>query len=224
MLIRRHLQAGMRHDTSPSVPLDEPHRALLCVLEQGHNLSLVGPAGVGKTRLLREIGQVPERQLEGLPVLLYLDCQDLQEATEQQLFTAMAEAVCRSRPVPAPGDNPAGSRLDHHAYARLVSMLDTCAQRGLRVCYLLDHFQALAQSPHLDTSVFSALRSLCSRPEVSLVCATRAPLTGFPGITPEWGSPLCNVFTVLRLREQMPQLRPSVQRTVAAGRIAVPAK
>jgi len=223
MLIRRHLQPDMHCDTLLSVPLDAPRRALLRMLKQGHNLSLVGPAGVGKTRLLREIGQVPERQLEGLPVLPYLDCQDLQEATEQQLFTAMAEAVCRSRPDLASGDNPSGSRLDHHAYARLVSILDTCAQRGLRVCYLLDHFDVLAQSPHLDTSVFSALRSLCSRPEVSLVCATRVPLTELPQITPEWGSPLCNVFMVLRLREQRPQSRPAVRRPVAGGGIAVPA-
>jgi len=201
MLIRRHWQSSMRHDAPPSVSLDEPRRALLRILQQGHNLSLVGPAEAGKTHLLREISQVPEWHLEGFPVLLYLDCQDLQEATEQQLFTVMAEAVLRCDEGLASEDTHTRRHLDHDAYVRLVATLEDCARRGFRVCFLLDHFEALAWNQRLDTSVFSALRSLCSRPEVSLVCATRVPLTDLPGIAPGWGSPLCNVFMVLRLRE-----------------------
>lgn len=180
----------------PEVLRGKAYRALLRMLEQGHNVSLVGPAGTGKTRLLRAICRRPPRGFPDAPLPVYLDLRPLANATQDECLARLAEAFIRSlhRASSAKDSRWAGSRASCLVSSHLLAVLGKRTFHDIRVCYALDHFGYAACNTRLSTTFFGVLRSLCSQPNVSIICATRVPLWQFEKLSSCTSSTLPNVF------------------------------
>jgi len=188
-----------RQAIRPDVPRGNAYHALLRVVEQGHNLSLVGPAGSGKTRLLRAICRRLPPELPDAPLPVYLDLRPLAKATQEECLARLAEALIRAlrRAGSAQDARRAGSRASYLVSSHLLAVLGHRTSRDIRVCYALDHFEYAACNTRLSAAFFGVLRSLCSHPNVSIICATRVPLWQFERLSSCTSSALPNVFLTL---------------------------
>ena len=174
-------------------------RTLWRTLQQGHNLSLVGPAHSGKSRILKAICRRWPARFPDARLPVYLDIQPLADATQEEYLARLAQGLIRA--LRRAGSRNRSKPAGHHASAlissHLLAMLAGRTFRGVRVCYVLDHFEYAACNRHLNPAFFGALRSLCSQPEVSIICATRAPLWQFGKLSSCTGSAFPNVFLTL---------------------------
>jgi len=182
--------------TYPQGHFGHTKRALLRMMQQGHNVSFVGPAGCGKTHLLRTITSEGSLDIPDVPLPVYLDLRPLRRASEEEHFAHLAEALVRAlRRAGSGRSSEAGDpRVSASVSSYLLAMLAGRSFRGIRVCYALDHFEYAARNTKLDAGFFGLLRSLCSRPDVSFICATRTPLWQFERLASCLGSPFPNVF------------------------------
>jgi len=182
--------------TSPQDQFGHTKRALLRMMQQGHNVSLVGPAGCGKTHLLKTIARGALLDIPDAPLPVYLDLRPLRRATQEEYLARLAEALVRAlrRAGSAEDSGWAGARIGDLVSSHLLAVLGRFTLRAVRVCYALDHFEYAACNRHLSPAFFGALRSLCSQPEVSIICATRVPLWRFEKLVSCVGSTFPNVF------------------------------
>jgi hypothetical protein len=166
------------------------------MLQQGQNVSLVGPAGCGKTHLLRTVARKGSLHIPDAPLLVYLDLRPLAHATQEECFACLAEALIRAlrRAGSAEDSRRAGLRICTLVSSHLLAVLGKFTSRAMRVCYALDHFEYAACNTRLSVAFFNALRSLCSQPEVSIISATRVPLWQFERLASCLSSPFPNVF------------------------------
>jgi hypothetical protein len=181
-----------------------PRDAILQILGGGHNISLVGTANAGKTRLLRALTRISSGLAPHLPTFVYLDCRRLSRAGPDRCFQAMAKGLERASADSSHGTTLSLSvmALKTGGYARLNATLAQCSLAGVSVVFLLDHLDRIEESGHLDAAFFGLLRSLGSRPTVSFVCATRMPLCDLKQLGSRYSSSFGNIFLTYYCGEQ----------------------
>ena len=184
---------------SPTYPQHQPadtKHALLRMMQQGQSINLVGPAGCGKTHLLRAIACEASLDIPDVPLPVYLDLMPLRDAGEEEHLARLAGALVRAlrRAGSVEECSSIAPRARDLIWLHLLAVLGMLTFPAVRVCYALDHFECAARNRRLSPNFFSALRGLCSQPRVSLICASRAPLWQFERLVSRVGSTFPNVF------------------------------
>lgn len=174
------------------------------LLDNGCHVSVVAPRGCGKTRLLQELARASAGPARTNHVAIYLDTSSLEGRSPEQCFQAMhdallAELASLRPPVRTTCPKPL---LGECGFVGLRSALAWCEEAGVRVEYLLDHFDRLARDLEVDSPLLGALRHLGSSPAVTFVCASRASLYDLTGGCSSWSSPFWNLFVVEDLTER----------------------
>jgi hypothetical protein len=180
---------------------------ILRLVGQGQSVSIVGPAGCGKTSLLDHMA---------LPVVLEQHGIRPAESVFLRLsgkaFTGVDQAACLSGFCGEILDQ--FEQFDKSLYAQLIEVDARAAfagHRGLRTMFriarewgfksilMLDDFDDLAQNSSLEDSFFAALRSLATGYQVAYLVASRRPLYELEKTRPE-ASTLCGICQQFLLR------------------------
>jgi len=137
------------------------------------NTGLIGPPGTGKTPFLKLL----ERRLESRPevCVAYVDCRDLQTSAPEDAYRrVLGELITASHSVSCGQDLTECSDIEE-----LKQVLQQYADGGAHVLLILDHVDAIGRIPSLSTTFLGAVRSLCSAPAISVVCASDSSLLDF---------------------------------------------
>jgi len=168
-------------------------------------VSLVGPAGYGKTSLLNHVSDPVVRSKRGLSPEIALFVR-----LEGRTFAGCDQATCLNLFFEqiidqAEAANPAvaaalresieGRSRGHLGLRRLFR---TLCDFGIQPVVVLDDFDDLAQNPNLEDSFFAALRSLATGCQVSYVVASLLPLYELETMRPE-SSTLCGICRQITL-------------------------
>ena len=177
-------------------------QAVLSLLAQMQNCSVAGPIKIGKTSFLHHLTRPEVWREHGLDpaghALTYVTFEDLGAQPPGAIFHTLAQEATRAAMAEPFADGPPRVRGDFDL-SELRRSLEALTRGGGRVIWLIDEFELAAENPNLDLHFFSALRSLVSEPELAMVTATHDPLHEMALGERRVGSPLADLFTLVRL-------------------------
>jgi len=171
-------------------------------------VSVVGPASIGKTSFLRHIAhpcvRTKHRRAEE-KIFVHLDGRSLADLKIGECCLHICREVVRQIKETASIEKSVGDQLDGvirktgngTAYFHLDFLFRTIQSNGLALIVLLDNFDPLAQSSHLEDHFFAALRSLNAIRSVTYLVASQYPMHELEQIRP--GSPFFNIFQAIKL-------------------------
>lgn len=171
-------------------------RRLRGYLEGSQWVSIVGPRRIGKTSLLLQLNHPQAADRLGLASseyhFVYVDAQGLGNLSASEWFRYLFQSIAQALDAPA-ADAPATGLEFRENLAVLLS-------GGQNLVLMIDEFEALAADEKLDAGFFSLLRSLSTAYPISLVTASRTPISELTQQHKErFVSPFFNTFNLLRL-------------------------
>jgi class 3 adenylate cyclase len=183
------------------------------LLRNGQSVSIVGPRKIGKTSLLLHLADPYVQAEHGLVsdncLFVYISGEVLSALCKSDIYRVMLEEASNSLANKGLGlafgqaltSQGIGGRQGAHAdlqfryFSRAIRGL---TQRGIKIVYLLDEFEALSTNPQLGEDFFSSLRSMTLH-DVAYVTASQAPLLDLTLRQDVLSSPFFNIFALLRL-------------------------
>jgi energy-coupling factor transporter ATP-binding protein EcfA2 len=174
---------------------------IAALLRNGQSVALVGPAGRGKSALLRAVAA--EFDLSG-GLVTYLDGATLRATSVPDLFGWLAAGVCATldaRGLPSePALDAAVAEPGRLPFELAVRRLN---QRGLSIVLAIDSFEHLCASPQATIQFFNALRSAAGRFRLVFLTASTRPLFDLTYANASehiLSSPFFNIFAQIWLR------------------------
>jgi len=174
-------------------------RTILEYVRNGQCISLVGPAGIGKTSLLYHVSDPRIRTRWGLGPQVALFCRlEGKELAGRDQAACLVWFVDQILVQAAAVDAALAARMrkaiegrsgGHMGLRTLFRVLDG---EGMQPVVTLDDFDDLARNAQLEDSFFAALRSLATGCQVSYVVASLKPLYELETMRPE-ASTLCGI-------------------------------
>ncbi len=179
---------------------------ILGLVANMQNCSVVGGVKRGKTSVLlhlqREQTLRDHRCDLSRCCLPYLSLEGLANITPEAFFHDLLREALRCPHSPAVTDaHERLSPVGEISFSELQATLDDFARAGVNVVFLLDEFELAGENPHFDPNLFSALRSLASRPNCAFVVATTDRLDRLRLADRDVGSPFADLFTAIRLNK-----------------------
>jgi AAA+ ATPase superfamily predicted ATPase len=181
-------------------------RRVLNFLHWGQSVSVVGPAGIGKTSFMNHVAHWYVRAKQGLAeekIFVRLDGISLVDLDQIQCFRYIREEIIRQVKNTTSVDKAVGVRLEKTVreagsktvHFGLQTLFRIAQAGGLKLVIILDHLDTLNQNCSLEAEFFSALRSLHTNYELAYLVASRSPLDRLDRICSEGpGSPFFNIF------------------------------
>jgi len=190
-------------------------RQALDFLYQRQSVSIVGPAKIGKTSFLSHVAHPDIRAQHRLAeeqIFVHFSGRSLADCDLDQCYLYILEGTIRQIRGAASAYEAIGVGLERAvreaslrtAYLGLRTLFRTAQASGLKLIVLLDDFEFLAQNPHLEDHLFSALRSLHTSYQVAYLVASQSPLYTLERVLSE-SSPFFNIFHPVPLRLLTPE-------------------
>jgi energy-coupling factor transporter ATP-binding protein EcfA2 len=191
---------GSLWHTADSVGRSKEVQRILRLISYGQSVSIVGPAGCGKTWLLNHVARAALLEQHGIcaaeHIFLRLSGRTFARVDQLACWSGFcAEILAQFKRVAGPlydrveEVEPEIAPGGHRGLRTLFRIARDC---GLKPVLVLDDFDDLAQNRSLDDSFFAALRSLATGYEVIYLVASRLPLYELEKARPE-ASTLCGI-------------------------------
>ncbi len=160
------------------------------------SVSLVGERRIGKSSLLFHLcsREVQERTLgdsSGLTAVL-IDCQQLRSVSAQGFFSLLIERVSR-----ACGES---GETAEPSYAAFRSLLELVESRGLKLCLMMDEFDAVTSNRAFGPDFYAFLRSMANNYPLAYLTASKTELQRLCYSQEISDSPFFNIFSNLYLK------------------------
>jgi len=179
-------------------------REVLDLVRLRQNVSIEGPAGIGKTSFLLHVANPQVRAQCGLAeeqVFVHLDSRSLAGYDQSQCYLAISEEIIRQVKRTKSVDEAIRAALEkavreagsEPAYLRLRTVCQAAQDHGLGLVLVLGDFEFLAKRFRSEYRFFSALRALFTSHQVVYLIASQWPLHTLEQTVPE-ASPFFNTF------------------------------
>jgi hypothetical protein len=189
-------------------------RRVLRFLHKEQSVSIVGPAGLGKTSFLLHVARPSVRAKEKLAedqVFVYFDCDLLAEFEQGECYLYIREGAIRQIKSMESVDKAVGTELERAvrkaglqtAYFGLRTMFQVAQENDLRLVVVLDNFESLARNTLLDWSFYSSLRGLPNNYRMAYLVASQLSMYELEHIRIE-ASPFFNIFVTVPLDQLNP--------------------
>lgn len=161
------------------------------------SVSVVGERRIGKSSLLFHLtdSKVLAESLSPsgiLPIVVFLDCQQLQGVSVDEFFQLVVRRIQRS--------HPRLGREEGESYAGFRDLLEEISESGLRLALLLDEFDAVTSNPTFGPDFYAFLRSMANNYPVAYVTTSKTELQRLCFSEEISDSPFFNIFSNLYLR------------------------
>jgi len=179
-------------------------RRILALVRRGQSVSVVGPRRIGKTSLLFHLSNPETAAMHGLgenQVFVYVDCQVLSDLDRLQTYQWLWKETKKTLKIQDEmgGWDPGTSRPLSN-FSDLRDAMEMVQNRGYKLAFLFDEFEALASSPNLGADFFNTLRALSMDESVVYVTTSRASLLELVYVDQSvLTSPFSNIFHLVRL-------------------------
>jgi len=179
-------------------------RRILALVRRGQSVSVVGPRRIGKTSLLFHLSNPETAAMHGLgenQVFVYVDCQVLSDLDRLQTYQWLWKETKKTLKIQDEmgGWDPGTSRPLSN-FSDLRDAMEMVQNRGYKLAFLFDEFEALASSPNLGADFFNTLRALSMDESVVYVTTSRASLLELVYVDQSvLTSPFSNIFHPVRL-------------------------
>jgi hypothetical protein len=201
-------------------------------LRNAQSVSIIGPAGIGKTSLMQHLMRAEVKIALGIGaenLLVSIDCGQLESSRQDEIFAhfcaRMAAALRIQGLEPEPALEDIASNPTWSTCELAVRKLN---QRGLRVVLMLDDFEQLARNPHVDVRFYNGLRSAAGRLRLAFLTGSTRPLielTCFDHSKKILSSPFFNIFAQLFLSLlSEPEARALIRRPMEVAGMVVSAQ
>jgi archaellum biogenesis ATPase FlaH len=165
--------------------------------ERPQSVSIVGERRIGKSSLLFQLS-LPEVQAcfisdRALPVVVFLDFQQLRNISLQDFFVILMNQIRRADPEIVAADTALGYRAFQQIQERL-------REGSKRLVLLFDEFDAITSNPVFDREFYSFLRSVANNSPVAFVTSSMNELQRLCYSSEIADSPFFNIFTNLHLK------------------------
>jgi DNA-binding response OmpR family regulator len=178
----------------------------LSLLGQAQSVALVGQRRIGKTSLLFHLANPDIFSQYGLSpadhLFVYIDCGSLVSLDPAGLYRVLLEEINDALTERNLDPLQAAALNDDQplTYRRFERALRSLTQQGWRLILILDEFERLSRSPHLDPDFFSGLRALAAKYPLAYITASKHPLLELTYANASaLSSPFFNIFASLRL-------------------------
>lgn len=195
-----------------SVGRSKEIQRILGLISHGQSISVVGPAGCGKTWLLNHVAEADLLEQHGIcaakHIFVWLSGRTFARVDQFACWSGFCtEILAQFEQVASPLHDrleEAEPEIAPGGHRGLRTLFRIAREYGFRPVLVLDDFDDLAQNRSLDDSFFAALRSLATGYEVIYLVASRRPLYELEKARPE-ASTLCGIcqqFLLCPLAEQ----------------------
>lgn len=193
---------------------------ILRLISYGQSVSVVGPAGCGKTWLLNHVAGAGLLEQHGIcaaeHIFLWLSGRTFARVDQPACWSGFCtEILAQFGQVAGPLHDrleEAGPEIAPGGHRGLRILFRIARDCGFKPILVLDDFDDLAQNRSLNDNFFAALRSLATGYEVIYLVASRRPLYELEKARPE-ASTLCGICQQFLLR---PLAEEKIGRTLSA--------
>ena len=168
---------------------------IYALLANTQSVSIIGDRRIGKSSLLYNLAQ-PEVQARigrydfTNYQFVYIDLQGGVYQSAAEFLNYLWRKLCLRAETWRPP--PAGEMASHEAFETAVASAN---EQGFKLVFLLDEFDYVIRSDHLDAPLFSFLRYLANNYDLSIVTASQRPLAELCH-TNIVDSPFFNIFAM----------------------------